>query len=38
VYIDASKAHFIDHDIKLMLQEFSESAQERGISVDYKKR
>ena len=38
VYIDASKAHFIDHDIKLLLQEFTESAQERGISVDYKKK
>jgi MFS superfamily sulfate permease-like transporter len=38
VYIDTSKVHFIDHDIKLMLQQFSESAQKRGISIDYKKK
>ena len=38
VYIDVSKAHFIDHDINLLIQEFISTAPERGIEVDYKKK
>ncbi|MHA8065118.1 SulP family inorganic anion transporter [Aquirufa sp. ROCK2-A2] len=38
VYIDASKAHFMDHDIHLLIEEFISTAQERGIEVDYKKK
>jgi MFS superfamily sulfate permease-like transporter len=38
VYIDASKAHFMDHDIHLLIKEFISTAKERGIEVDYKKK
>jgi len=38
VFIDASKVHFIDHDIKLLISEFMSTAQERGIDVDFKQK
>jgi MFS superfamily sulfate permease-like transporter len=38
VYIDVSKAHFIDHDINLLIQEFITTAPERGIEIDFKKK
>lgn len=38
VYIDASKVHFIDHDIKLLISEFMSTAKERGIEVDFKQK
>jgi MFS superfamily sulfate permease-like transporter len=38
VFIDTSKAHFMDHDIHLLIQEFISTAQERGIEADIKKR
>lgn len=37
VYIDATKAHFIDHDIYNLLYEFKASAFQRNIEVDFKK-
>jgi MFS superfamily sulfate permease-like transporter len=38
VFIDATKVHFMDHDINLLIQEFISTAKERGIEVDLKKR
>lgn len=38
VYIDTTKVHFMDHDIHLLIQEFVETAQERGIEIDFKKK
>lgn len=38
VYIDATKVHFMDHDINLLIQEFISTAKERGIEVDLKKK
>lgn len=38
VYIDASKVHFLDHDIKLLISEFMSTAKERGIDVDFKQK
>ncbi len=38
VFIDTSKAHFMDHDIHLLIQEFISTAQDRGIEADIKKR
>jgi len=38
VFIDATKAHFMDHDINLLIQEFMSTANERGIGVDLKKK
>ena len=38
VYIDISKIHFMDHDINLLIQEFINTAPERGIEVDLKKK
>jgi MFS superfamily sulfate permease-like transporter len=38
VYIDASKVHFMDHDIKLLITEFMSTAKERGIDVDFKQK
>lgn len=38
VFIDATKAHFMDHDINLLIQEFISTAKERGIEVDLKKK
>lgn len=38
VFIDTSKVHFMDHDIKQLIQEFIETAQERGIDADLKKK
>lgn len=38
VYIDASKIHFMDHDIKLLISEFMSTATERGIDVDFKQK
>ncbi len=38
VFIDATKAHFMDHDINLLIQEFMSTAKERGIGVDLKKK
>lgn len=36
VYIDGSKANFIDHDIFLLLEEFVEEAPKKGIEVTLK--
>ncbi len=36
VFIDISKVHFMDHDIKLILDEFIATASERGIEADLK--
>ncbi|MCP9767889.1 SulP family inorganic anion transporter [Lacihabitans sp. LS3-19] len=36
VFIDASKASFIDHDIYLTLKDFKDSAQKRNITTEYK--
>jgi hypothetical protein len=38
VYIDASKVHFMDHDIKLLINEFMSAAKERDIDVDFKQK
>jgi MFS superfamily sulfate permease-like transporter len=38
VYLDASKVHFMDHDINLLIEEFVNTAPNRGIQVDYKKK
>jgi hypothetical protein len=38
VYIDASKVHFMDHDVKLLINEFMSAAKERGIDVDFKQK
>ncbi len=38
VYIDVSKVHFMDHDIKQLIEEFIASAHERGIEADLKKK
>jgi MFS superfamily sulfate permease-like transporter len=38
VFIDATKVHFMDHDINLLIQEFMSTANERGIGVDLKKK
>lgn len=38
VFIDTSKAHFMDHDIHLLIQEFISTAPERGIEADIKKK
>jgi MFS superfamily sulfate permease-like transporter len=38
VYIDVSKVHFMDHDIKQLIEEFIASAHERGIEADIKKK
>jgi MFS superfamily sulfate permease-like transporter len=38
VYIDTTKVHFMDHDIKQLLDEFIATAHERGIEVDLKKK
>jgi len=38
VYLDASKVHFMDHDINLLIEEFIITAPNRGIQVDYKKK
>ncbi len=38
VFIDATKVHFMDHDINLLIQEFMSTANERGIVVDLKKK
>ena len=38
VFIDATKVHFMDHDINLLIQEFISTAKERGIEVDLKKK
>lgn len=37
VYIDATKAQFIDHDIYNLLYEFKSVAYRRNIEVDFKK-
>jgi carbonic anhydrase len=36
MYIDGSKANFIDHDIFLLLEEFVEEAPRKGIEVTLK--
>lgn len=36
VYIDASRAHFIDYDIRTMLREFRDVAPTRNITVDFR--
>jgi MFS superfamily sulfate permease-like transporter len=36
VFIDISKVHFMDHDIKLIIDEFIATANERGIEADLK--
>jgi MFS superfamily sulfate permease-like transporter len=38
VYIDLSKVHFMDHDIKQLIDEFIATAHERGIEADLKKK
>jgi MFS superfamily sulfate permease-like transporter len=38
VYIDISKVHFMDHDINQMISEFMQTAKERGIDADLKKK
>jgi MFS superfamily sulfate permease-like transporter len=38
VFIDASKVHFMDHDIKLLISEFMSTAKDRGIIVDFKQK
>lgn len=38
VFIDVSKVHFMDHDIKQLIEEFIASAHERGIEADLKKK
>jgi MFS superfamily sulfate permease-like transporter len=38
VFIDATKVHFMDHDINLLIQEFMSTAKQRGIEVDLKKK
>lgn len=38
VYIDTTKVHFIDHDIQLLIQEFINTAHERGIEAEIKKK
>jgi anti-anti-sigma regulatory factor len=38
VYIDISKVHFMDHDIDQLLSEFMQTAKERGIDADLKKK
>jgi carbonic anhydrase len=37
VYVDATKAQFIDHDIYNLLYEFKAAAYRRNIEVDFKK-
>lgn len=37
VYIDTSKAFFIDHDIQILINEFILSCPEKGIQIDFKK-
>ncbi|MEY4383359.1 MAG: Carbonate dehydratase [Bacteroidota bacterium] len=37
LFIDATHAHFIDHDIQLMLNDFIESAAIKNIEIDFKK-
>ncbi|MHA8053637.1 SulP family inorganic anion transporter [Aquirufa sp. OSTEICH-129A] len=37
VLIDTSKVHFMDHDIQLLIQEFINTAHERGIDAEIKK-
>jgi len=36
VFIDAKHAHFIDHDIQLLLKHFFETAPSKNIEIDYK--
>ena len=36
LYVDATRADFIDHDILLMLEAFKESAELKNIETDYK--
>ena len=38
VYIDTTKVHFMDHDIKQLIDEFIATAHERGIEADIKKK
>ncbi|CAM3392937.1 SulP family inorganic anion transporter [Aquirufa ecclesiirivi] len=38
VYIDTTKVHFMDHDIQLLIQEFINTAHERGIEAEIKKK
>jgi anti-anti-sigma regulatory factor len=38
VYIDMSKVHFVDHDIRQLIDEFVATAHERGIDADLKKK
>jgi MFS superfamily sulfate permease-like transporter len=38
VYIDMSKVHFVDHDIRQLIDEFIATAHERGIDADLKKK
>ncbi|MHA8059647.1 SulP family inorganic anion transporter [Aquirufa beregesia] len=38
VYIDTTKVHFMDHDIKLLIQEFINTAHERGIEAEIKRK
>jgi MFS superfamily sulfate permease-like transporter len=38
VFIDASKVRFMDHDIKLLINEFMSTAKERGIEVEFKQK
>ena len=38
VYIDTTKVHFMDHDIKQLIDEFIATAHERGIEADLKKK
>ena len=37
LYVDATRADFIDHDIFLMLEVFQEGSAQRNIETDYKK-
>ncbi|RVU25812.1 SulP family inorganic anion transporter [Sandaracinomonas limnophila] len=37
VFIDAKQAHFMDHDIQLMLKEYMETANLKNIEIDYQK-
>ena len=38
VYIDMSKVHFMDHDIKQLIDEFIATSHERGIEAELKKK
>jgi MFS superfamily sulfate permease-like transporter len=38
VYIDMSKVHFVDHDIRQLIDEFVATAHERGIDANLKKK